>query len=267
MFDSHIHSIHSPDGNHTVTALCEKAIEEGLQAIAITDHCEIDLFEPYHIKERLTQSLISIEKAQKDFSGKLLVTKGVEIAQMLFDTKLTEKIIKSADYDFILGSVHRVRGMMNISAMDFTAMSKQEINTVIRKYYEELFETAKKLDFDSLAHLTYPLRYINGIQKQNYTIACAIDIIEELFKFLIQRKKAIEVNLSGLNNNWGETMPYKDLIALYKQLGAVFITVGTDAHFVQHVGTHIKQAYQLLKECGFDSVTFYQNRKPSLYKI
>ena len=48
IFDSHTHSIHSFDGNHSCNALCDGAIEHGAIGIAITDHCDIDMkdFEP-----------------------------------------------------------------------------------------------------------------------------------------------------------------------------------------------------------------------------
>ena len=54
IFDSHTHSIHSFDGNHSCNALCDGAIEHGAIGIAITDHCDIDMkdFEPENFAKR-----------------------------------------------------------------------------------------------------------------------------------------------------------------------------------------------------------------------
>lgn len=43
IFDSHVHSDNSPDGCHSVTYLCEKALEKGVMGFAVTDHFECDV--------------------------------------------------------------------------------------------------------------------------------------------------------------------------------------------------------------------------------
>ena len=52
--------------------------------------------------------------------------------------------------------------------------------------------------FDILAHLTYPLRYINGIAKLNVDISQYNEIISESFRLLIQNGKGIEINKTDI---------------------------------------------------------------------
>ena len=43
LFDSHVHSDNSHDGEHSITFLCENAVQKNLMGLCITDHYELDL--------------------------------------------------------------------------------------------------------------------------------------------------------------------------------------------------------------------------------
>ena len=60
-------------------------------------------------------------------------------------------------FDFTIASVHNLRGMDDFYYIDFNEVSVDEI---LKLYFAELAETAGFEHFDTLAHLTYPLRYI-----------------------------------------------------------------------------------------------------------
>ena len=40
------------------------------------------------------------------------------------------------------------------------------------------------------------------------------------------------------------------------------MTVGSDSHFVEHMGAGIEQGMLLAKSCGFDSVLIFRHRQP-----
>ena len=42
LFDSHVHSDNSHDGEHSITFLCENAEQKNLMGLCITDHYELD---------------------------------------------------------------------------------------------------------------------------------------------------------------------------------------------------------------------------------
>lgn len=45
LFDSHVHSDNSHDGEHSITFLCENAQQKDLMGLCITDHYEMELNE------------------------------------------------------------------------------------------------------------------------------------------------------------------------------------------------------------------------------
>lgn len=62
-------------------------------------------------------------------------------------------------------------------------------------------------------------------------------------------------------------LPSRDILELYKQMGGEIITVGSDAHRPERVGDRIDEAYDLLKDIGFNYVTTFKERKPEFHKL
>ena len=50
-YDTHIHTLHSPDSIQPLDEICETAIERGLRGITITDHAEL-----WHLDEQRQQN-------------------------------------------------------------------------------------------------------------------------------------------------------------------------------------------------------------------
>ena len=76
----------------------------------------------------------------------------------------------------------------------------------------------------------------------------------------MERGKGIEVNTSGLRQGAGETMPGIRCLKLYKELGGTVITVGSDAHLPEDVGSGFIEALGLVKKAGFDRIARYEKR-------
>jgi len=103
LIDCHSHSIISPDGNDSVETMCEKAIELGLSAYAITDHVEScmdrwlfekddDKIPPVYFKDVFEKSMCEVTKAKEKYDGKLNLICGIELGepcQRLENTDLT----------------------------------------------------------------------------------------------------------------------------------------------------------------------------------
>ena len=53
----------------------------------------------------------------------------------------------------------------------------------------------------------------------------------------------------------------------FKELGGEFITIGSDAHFAEHLGAGIEEGMAMAERAGFKFVTFFQSREPMPVKI
>lgn len=259
IIDMHVHSDNSPDGHHSPMYICEQAYDKQLRAVAFTDHCEIDKFYTNKYNNMVLHSYFECSKARAAFEGQLLVMTGLEIAQPLFDKKLTEKIVDSRPYDVILGSIHTPDGYdCDIKEIEY---DKIDVYEFMKNYFRQLTEIAYCNKIDVLAHITCPMRRIQGKYNIDFNYNIIHKETDELLKAIIINNKSLEINTSGLRQPIGKTMPDENIIRRYKELGGKYITVGSDSHSAYDVGDGVRQGMLLAKKCGFDSLNFYVGRE------
>lgn len=208
--DSHTHSSNSFDAKNTVEELCESAIGLGLYALTITDHCEANIYDdPQHsefgdFSKRIPQSVKDIAQAKKKYEGKLRLYCGLELGEPMQDLSAAGRALRLADFDFILASVHNIAGEQDFYWLDYR---EDEVEELLRRYFSEVLQTARWNHFDSLAHLTYPLRYIKKKLGLDVDTGLFKDQIDLILRTLAINGKALEVNSSGLRQELGRRCP------------------------------------------------------------
>ena len=154
--------------------------------------------------------------------------------------------------------------MKDFYFLDYTDM---DVDGLLKRYFEDVLKLAEWNMTDSLAHLTYPLRYITGKYKIDVDLSKYDDIINAIFETLIKNKKALELNMSSLNTYHKDTMPSKELIKRFHDMGGKYVTVGSDSHYWDKVCLGIETGYDILKECGFEHFTIFVGREPWLMPL
>ncbi len=263
IYDLHTHSDNSFDGNHSCILLCEGACSNGGRGIAITDHCDID-GKDYDFRAFSTNQYVEAFKAKSAFKEKLDVLIGIELGQGIYEKEKSLDILGSFKYDFILGAIHNLE---NREDFYFMTYEDKDVKALLREYFETVLKLAQWNKTDSIAHLTYPLRYISGRDGIEVDICDYYDIIDEIFKTIISNEKALELNVSGLYSEIGDTLPNKSLIKRYHDMGGKYVTVGSDSHYCEKVCIGIDKGYDILKECGYTQFTVFKNRQPILIDI
>lgn len=261
--DIHTHSIHSFDGNDPVEELCQSAIEKGAKVIAITDHCDIDGAD-MDPDELCPAQLKDINYCINKYSDKIEILKGIEIGQGIYRKKETQALLNKYDYDFVLGSLHNLENMEDFFFLDY---KNYDIDELLTRYFDGLLELCKWGAFDSLAHLTYPLRYIVAREKIDVDMNKYSDVCDAIFEELIKSDKALEINTSGLFMDMKDTLPNISFVKRYKQLGGEYITLGSDSHYANRVCQGIEQGLDIARAAGFDFVTVFEKRQPRLIEI
>lgn len=265
-FDFHNHSFQSPDGENSVEDMVRRAIELGMKHYTITDHLEINKFydEEFLYEEPVRQSSVLLPVLKEKYKDKISLQYGVELGQPLHDMELTNRMLDSYDYDFIIGSCHMVRGYDDFYFLDYNEIDPKYL---LNLYFEELLEMAQWGKFDSLGHLTYPLRYIVGDKKIPVDMNPFDNIIDEIFRTLIKNDKGIEINTSGLRQNIGVTLPDYSYVKRFYDLGGRILTIGSDAHCCADLGKGILVGIEIAKQAGFTEVACFKNRQPEFIKI
>ena len=271
LFDCHSHSVNS-DGFNTVDELCQRAIELALGGITVTDHANMNYYNEKKTYPSIIRSLKDTEEAAKKYEGKLRVLKGIELGEYGVAPKKAEEVLSIGGYDAILGSVHLVPKAgwsLTYNRIDFRCtMTDAEIYEYIDCYFDLLSETVDAFDFDILAHIHCPVRYITGVWGRESNIMLFEDKISEILEKIVKRKIALEVNTAYLTDQNGNyNFSLDKIVSLYKRLGGTMVTLGSDTHNTENVARNFADAVKLLKSCGFESAYYFENRRPVEYKI
>ncbi len=264
--DLHVHTDNSFDGNHSATFFCEKAEMMDLRAIAFTDHCEVDQFRGDSAYEkRIFQAFFEISKVRSAFSGKLLVLNGIELGQPAYDAEVANDIVKRYDYDQVIGSVHNLRGGEDFYFMENLSLDNAE--KLLREYFNEIIIMLDWGNFDILAHLTYPLRYFYSKSNLDIDLNNFKKQIDEIMLRTAKLEKSLEINTAALRQPLNKLSPEVDVLKRFKELGGKYVSVGSDAHYAEHLAADIDMAYNAALEAGFDSITFFEKRTPMQMRI
>ena len=178
---------------------------------------------------------------------------GIELGQMNYDLNLTHHVLEMKPYDFVLGSFALYPRQRGFLLMDF---KDEDPYALLEEYYQELYEIARLNLFDSMAHITYPIRYMNGKHHLGVDLSRMDDLIDLTLRTLVQNGKALEINTSGLRDCIGETSPTLKYVKRFRELGGEYVTLGSDAHSAENLGDGIQQAMEMAHQAGFSYFTF-----------
>lgn len=270
--DSHTHSLNSFDAENSVAQMLERANELGLDYITITDHFESAFYykpndEFGNLAELLPKSVGDIRLEQKKSKGKTKLLCGIELGEPLHDIKATDEVLALTDYDFVLCSLHNIKDMGDFFWLDY---KEAEIPSLLKKYFSELLECVQWGKFNSLAHITYPMRYICDKCKIAVDISDYKNEIDELLSALAKADKALEFNtcrnssLSLSSMNTCRDIPF---LKRFKELGGKFVTIGSDAHKTADLAKGIDGALDILYELGYREFTVFKKGEPVLIPI
>ncbi|MDR1734570.1 MAG: histidinol-phosphatase HisJ family protein [Oscillospiraceae bacterium] len=260
MIDLHTHTDFSFDGHATGEEMLTKAAELGLEAIAFTDHVEMDCYTgpPYYSDAAAAGSFTLYERLKERAPVRLLA--GIEAGQPHYAPEVTAFVLSAYTYDEVVGSIHNLRGMQDFSFMAYEDASDETIAGWLRDYFEEERLLAESGLADILAHLTYPLRYIVGDFGRQVDLAAYAGQIDAVLKAVIRNGMALEINTSGLRQNLGVTLPDEHFLRRYRQLGGERITFGSDAHYTKHLGLGLDRGIAMAKQIGFEKQCLYIRR-------
>ena len=264
LYDNHIHTISSFDGNDNIDSICRSVIKNKISGIAITDHCDMNGYNESGLGAAIKASVDNAVKAKEKYKNSLDVICGIELGQPLQNLSETEKLMENLKLDFTLASLHNINNYDDFYYIDYKAY---DVYYLLDRYFNELLEMVMWGNFDCLAHLTYPVRYICGEHKIKVDLKRYDDIVEHILKLLVTNGKALEINTSGLFQPLAETIPGKRYIKLFKEVGGEFITIGSDSHFGRYAGRGILDGAEIAVDAGFNYCCYYKNHIPSMIKL
>ncbi|QGQ47674.1 histidinol-phosphatase HisJ family protein [Metabacillus sediminilitoris] len=261
LMDYHHHTNHSFDSKAIMREVCKEAINKGLNEICFTEHFSLNPVVPTYGHMDFEKYFQDIKECRDQFESQLIVKAGIEICEPHQLINEYTQAFKSLDLDFILGSVHNI----NNDKLRIFLGNKSNL-IAYREYFTEVYNMVSQADIDVIAHLDLLKRY--AIQTVgNFKFHEVKDLIESILTKAIERNIGIEINTSGLRGKLNESLPSIHVIKLYKELGGEILTIGSDSHTVETVGSHLFEAIEMAKECGFKYMFKYEKRNPIAVKL
>ena len=262
LHDQHVHSYYSFDSSQSIEEYLALAKKLGLSYFILTDHCDLnyldkgkDLF--FDIKKQN----LKLERLQKDFSD-IKILRGIEIGYKPSEIIRIEKIISLNNFDLINFSLHESDGIDYYFVEEF---KKHGIEKTLKNYFQQELEAITNFNnFDVFCHLDYGFKTaylannkvkINDYEEDLRKIMCA----------LIKKEKALEINIKVQSVLPLEHTKY--ILNLYKKLGGKYLTLSSDAHEITMFRYDFDKYLKLIKECGFDSISYFVKRKQKFAKL
>jgi histidinol-phosphatase (PHP family) len=245
--DTHLHGNFSSDSTIRYYELCRKAVKHGYQYLAITEH--FDLLE----SELMNFGLLSLReyfhaiKELKEDYPQLMIMTGLEIGEPHRNQETLYRLLSHFKPEFIIGSLHVTRTKINVSLPIYKPLSALDITL----YYEENLEMVDRGGFDVLGHL--------GVYKRGLQPGITVDethafrIMDEIFRLMIKKDIALEVNNSSMKTAYQNIVPDPTILQRYKNLGGELVCIGSDSHDIDHFDKFYNKTLDILSNIGFSS--------------
>ncbi len=266
--DQHTHSNFSTDSEATPESMVQGAIDKGITHLTLTDHMDLD-YPGTSAKEPLFEFntmdyFTTLTPLKEKYSDKLYLGIGIELGLRPDREDLNaqmHQLLNEHSFDFVLGSVHLLD---NDDPYYESYWQGRTAKDILVKYFNDMLASIREYDnFDSLGHLDYLIRYIPPFCcDKDYVYKEYSEVIDEIFKLLIKKNKALEINTAGLIKGLPCFHPKLEVLKRYFELGGELITIGSDGHSPDKIATEFAKTEELLKSLNVSGYYVYKNRKP-----
>lgn len=252
--DSHTHSNFSFDAEQSVSELCASAASKGINRIALTDHYDIDcILDGFYDDYDAEGAHKEAERCRSVYGGSTDIVFGIELGQPHLREREAHEFIKKHGIEFVIASIHNLDKVPDYIFINYETVPQPLIDNLYERYVRELCLAAAFNGAHTLAHATYPVRYISR-DGRSVDVKRFYDLYKQLFKVMKENGVALELNTSGIRKGYGMS-PDRELLSFYADCGGELVSCGSDAHIVGEVGADVKSCTELLRSLGFKYLT------------
>ena len=200
-----------------------------------------------------------ITRVQGLLGDSIKILKGIEIGMYEDCHDEIRNVLRNNPFDQVLASVHYIEQTDPYYGGYY---DDKDWKQAYGKYLETIYREMTWLeDFDIMGHYDYIVRYapypVTSIRYRDFG-----DIFDEMFRYLIQEGKALEINTKSYEGHRGRIVDLDlDVLHRYREMGGEIISLGSDSHEASRVGAGFSHHAALLKSLGFRWTAHYENRK------
>lgn len=248
-FDLHLHTDISSDSTESMQAYADAALKLGLRGICFTDHFDNDPEDEGFGSYDMDGYFSKLDQIKQKYEGRLLILAGVEFSEPnRFPGQL--ELVRRKPYDYVIGSLHIWLNGLFPGQMVKEGISSQ---ACYDDYWNEMLNMVRFGGFDCVGHLDFPKRYYEELTYEE-------PMLREIFRAMVKNEICLEINTSSLSKGLAEPMPSSTLLALYKQEGGKYFTMGSDAHDAARLYDQIDAQRAMALALGLREVYFRQRQ-------
>lgn len=229
--------------------MCQEAIEQGLVAIAFTDHKEFAGDFPAWFKG-VDQYFYEIERTRRDFSANsgqpLAILSGVELGNPHEHIAEASKFVETYPFDVKIASLHWLYGE-NIH--NRRCFKRRDIHEVLADYFVAATDMVNDFDCDILAHFDRILLH-PSFNNTRYDISKVEDEVRAMCEAVIARNVVLELNTRHLARSAAWRGSLSTMLGWYQQAGGRTVLINSDAHRTSHLCANFELAFDLASSAG-----------------
>jgi histidinol-phosphatase (PHP family) len=266
MFDYHVHTNFSGDCNTPMEEVILAAIKKNIKSLCFTEHLDYDYPNTdYNLLLEQDKYFNTFYSLRDKYLNYIDLKLGIEIGIQPHLYEKYNEYLNKHPFDFVICSTHTV-DRQDIHNGDY--FKHRSSNEAVEGYYIDILNVVNSYqNYDVYGHLNFIDRYTKYYNYMNVNYNKIKQIIDEILIKIIKNNKGIEVNTSGLRYGMNCTLPNRDILIRYKELGGTLITTGSDSHYSEHIGAGFLDLYELLKSIGFKYVAEFNKRNVNFKKI
>lgn len=253
IFDTHMHCDYSCDSHMKFADAVKAAAERGIGMI-VTEHWD------YAYPTNTDAFTFDIDEYFRRFmplhSDKVLI--GIEIGMQTNTAASDNKVAAGHSFDYVLGSIHCIGGRDLYEPACYQGRTRSEI--VEEFLHDTLICLEQHTNYDAFAHIDYICRYwpYKG-EERELRLQDAPAMFDRVLKTLAEQNKPIEINTRRLDDA-AAAAALLPVYRRYRELGGRCCTIGSDAHYQEHVGRRLKEALQMAAEADLKPVYFKERK-------
>jgi histidinol-phosphatase (PHP family) len=270
--DGHVHTEWSWDtgGPHSdaagrMEAMCRRAMQIGLPALAFTEHLDITSWaiEPADLPDRLRPLigangvltppplqadgyLDSVERCRHDYPALQILT-GVEFGQPHLDEPRARQVIDLDALDRVNGSLHTIPTTDepgSVRSEPYTLYRQWPAARVVQEYLAEIPRMlAGSSVFTVFCHIEYAVRYWPKEQEGPFDPKRFEDEFRQAMRAIAGTGIALELNIGGPIRPW--------IPQWWREEGGRAITIASDAHTPDWLAGNFYEAMAMAEHFGF----------------
>ena len=255
----HTHTVFS-DGKQTPRENVEAALALGFSALGFSDHSYTAFDTSYCIpKEKYAEYIQTVRALQKEYEGRIEIALGIEYDGF---TVMPER----KELDYVLGDCHYVKTSGGYFSVDHCIEGHRylcetffggDYTAFARAYFEGYTAAMTELKPDILGHFDLVSKFCLTDENDPRYLSYA----REALRACLSTVPFIELNTGAIARGMRKVpYPAPYLLDDVKECGGIPI-LGSDSHEVKNLDFYFKEAIELLKAHGFQTIGSFRAGK------